>query len=293
MKRLNETQQRALKAAIDAGDNEKLSALMQECGLSPAPAKPAKKTAVAEAEDDAEAEDGEAEEDGAEAEDGEAEGDAEEAEDPDAALDAEAERLKEEAGADTDDDADGNADDNEDAETQEAVAGGAGKMISGKPGGKFGGKIKGAKNSGGGAYNKPGRGQGTAQKGRKFGEAAASDPEVQRLLRENETLQERLSTTRAQLRVRTTTDRARNLLRESSIPAGLRSDVLPLMVGKSEEEMRRVIRYHERVIATAVREAGSGGSSIEDSGETRFRESHHGGDTEFGADLLEGLPLKG
>jgi hypothetical protein len=62
-------------------------------------------------------------------------------------------------------------------------------------------------------------------------------------------------------------------------------------VGKSENEMRRVIQYHERMIEAAIDEAGSG--PIEGAG-TRVRESYHGGDGGDVTSVLDeiGLPTK-
>lgn len=291
MKRLSETQQKAIKAATDANDMPKLAALMQECGLAP----------VAEAKkkkDDADADDADVAE-------------ADEAEDADAALDAEAERIKEQAdGEDAADDADANddtddldgeddgedvdeadGDEAEEADTKEATdplkGKGAGKLIAGRPGGRHGGALKGAaaKNSGGGSFVKPGKGAKGAQAGRRFGEA-----DVQALARQNERLREDNARLASQLRIRTTTDRARKLLRESAIPAKLQPEILRLMVGKSEGEMAGVIRYHERMVEAAIDEVTNSG--VEGAG-SRMRESHHGGGERFDQSMLDGLPLKG
>lgn len=302
MKRLNETQQRAIKGAVDANDMEKLTALLAECGIeAPVAAKGGKKKAtppVQEAEDDPD-EDPDAEEDV----DGDGDGDgtdAEEADDPDAALDAEAERIKAEADgedlgeADEDPDADDpDAEDGEDVEEAGNPKGGAGKLTSGSGkavGGGAGKLVGGGSNGGrmgGNAVAKTAKGPRFNQKGRRYAEGSAG--ELQRLKDQNSALVEKNATLSAQLRVRATTDRARNLLRESSVPEDLRPDVLRLMVGKSENEMRRVIRYHQRVIEAAVREAGGG---VTDSG-TRLHESHHGADgDENYSNVLDGLPLK-
>jgi hypothetical protein len=133
------------------------------------------------------------------------------------------------------------------------------------------------------------------QKGRKFGEAASGDLAAQmRRLREENT---RLSN---QLRIRQTADRARKLLKESAIPERLRPEVLRLMVGKHENEMQRIVRYHERVIGTAIEEAQYGDFTegrVEGAG-ARIRESFHGdsgrGESDLGALLSEsGIPTRG
>ena len=130
------------------------------------------------------------------------------------------------------------------------------------------------------------------QKGRRFGEAS----NLMDLRTKNERLLAENARLSAQLRVRTTADRARNLLRESAIPEKMRPEILRLMVGKSENEMQRIMRYHERLISTAIEEASysdvSGG--VEGAG-ARVRESHHGGvrDDDFGALLQEaGIPTR-
>lgn len=112
-------------------------------------------------------------------------------------------------------------------------------------------------------------GQRGGQKGRRFGEADARL--IDKLREENA----RLSN---QLRIRTTADRAKNLLRESAIPEKLRPEILRLMVGKSENEMTRIISYHERLVEAATAEAmeGTDYGSVEGAG-ARMRESFHGG----------------
>ncbi len=298
MKRLNESQQRAIKAAVDDNDLEKVAALMAECGvMAPAAGKGKKKAAAAveaqEADEDPD-EDPEADEDP-----DEDEGDGtEEADDPDAALDAEADRIKAEAeaGDDTqeaDEDPDADLDETDEIEEAGNPKGGAGKLLGG--GGKAvsggAGKLTGGSGNGGrmgGSATTPSKGRGPTQKGRRYAEANPA-AELKQLRTQVNQLAEKNANLSAQLRVRSTTDRARNLLRESKIPGALRSEVLPLLVGKSEDEQRRIIRYHQRVIETAVAEAGG---EVSDSG-TRFRESQHGtGGEDYGSDVLDGLPLK-
>jgi hypothetical protein len=58
------------------------------------------------------------------------------------------------------------------------------------------------------------------------------------------------------------------------------------MVGKSEDEMQRIVRYHERLVESAVGEY-DGGGRVEGAGEHRIRESNHGGGGS--ADDLTGL----
>ena len=300
MKRLNESQQRAIKAAIDANDMEKVTALLAECGVEmPAAAakgkaKAAKKPAATEAQEaDDDPEDDPEDDTDVDGDDTEGD-DTEESEDPDAALDAEAERIKAEAGdPDEDETQEADADETEEDEAQESeVPKGAGKLLSGG-GAKH--KLKGATETAGKSGNavaKKAVGPRSPQKGRRYAESDApvSRREFEQLQRQNIELAEKNATLSAQIRVRSTTDRARNLLRESKIPEALRPDLLPLLVGKREEEQRRIIRYHQRVIETAVAEAGS---EVTDSG-TRFRESHHGagGAEDYGSDVLDGLPLK-
>lgn len=291
--KLTEQQKAAIKAAVDAGDVDKLNALLKECGFTAeaAPAAPKGKakaktaTAVEEAEDEADADadgaDAEAEDElDAEAEDIVAEADegAEETEDAEDVEEAD----------DVEDAEQGDADDDDDVRESLATvrAKGAGVLTSGTAEGKFGRKIKGPKSSGTSAV-RPSKGQGrAAQKGRRYAESGVECAElarrVDRLLEQNA----RLS---AQLKVRTTADRAKNLLRESSIPRKMQPDVLRLMVGKSEDEMRRVVRYHERLIESAIEEQ----DGVEGAG-TRFRESYHGSG---GGDLTSvlddvGLPTK-
>jgi len=69
----------------------------------------------------------------------------------------------------------------------------------------------------------------------------------------------------------------------------MRPEILPLMIGKSEDEMRKVIRYHERFIQTAIAEASGYATEVEGAG-TRFRES--AGDADAVDSALAGLPLK-
>jgi hypothetical protein len=164
--------------------------------------------------------------------------------------------------------------------------------------------VMGSKNKGG-SIKGPGSGktavsiintrrkQGGGQKGRRFGESAGDDSrEVQRLREENA----RLS---SQLRIRTTADRARKLLRESAIPEKLRPEILRLMVGKKEDEMTRIVRYHERLVSTAIEEATYGdlGSGVEGAG-ARIRESYHGGARDDASDFSSlfdevGIPTRG
>lgn len=242
--------------------------------------------AEAEGDDDAEADDADNEGDDVEESDDEADDDAADDEDDDAADDTKESRHPLSNGAAR---IRQGARDSQGRRAQEAA-----------PKGKALVKSRGQKNAkgpGGGktAVNMPGtrRNQGGGQKGRRFGEADAQDSrEVTRLREENA----RLS---SQLRIRTTADRARNLLRESAIPEKLRPEILRLMVGKKENEMLRIVRYHERLVSTAIEEAtfGDMGSGVEGAGSTKFRESHHGGearDEDFGSLFEEvGVPTRG
>lgn len=126
-------------------------------------------------------------------------------------------------------------------------------------------------------------------------EAGGPGPDLET---QNARLREENTRLSSQLRVRTTADRARRLLRESAIPEKLRPDILRLMVGKSEEEMQRIVRYHARLVEAAVEEATYGGdmgdSRVEGAG-SRVRESHHGGarDDDFGSLFEEvGIPTR-
>lgn len=295
MKGLTDEQKKALKEAVDAGDLDKVAALMQECGVE-APAKPGvkptKRAAVAEAED-------------AEVEESEESAEEADADDTEDQLDAVANEIVAEADGDEDgedaeeaDAEDAELDDDEDLEEADGrpareargsgLKGGAGKLISGRSGGKHGATIKGPKDTKG-SMVKPAR-LNSAQKGRRYaesGDSALLQRKLDRALAENA----RLS---AQLRVRTTTDRARNLLRESAIPGKMQPEVLRLLVGKSENEMRNIIRYHERMIETAIEE--SVGGVVEGAGSS-FRESNYGaggGDRDITALMGEvGVPLRG
>jgi len=278
MKRLTEAQKTAIKAAVDSNDTEKLQAVLAECGCTAAPAKtkeakakkPAAKAAAA-AEPDPD--------------------DTPADEEADAALDAavdeakaavEDEDAEDEADDDVEeaDDVDAEDEDAEDEDEAEPVEEAMGHMPGGA--GKF---ISGSTKSAGGKATTPAKQPGGKGKKKKYREAGVSNgptPRELKLMEDNA----RLS---AQLRVRTTADRARNLLRESAIPEKMRPEILPLMIGKSEDEMRKVIRYHERFIQTAIAEASGYATEVEGAG-TRFRES--AGDADAVDSALAGLPLK-
>lgn len=288
--KLTDQQKSALKAAVDAGDVEKLNALMQECGCTEAPAAPVKAAKKAAPAVEAEADEADAEDE-----------DAEDAEED--TLEAEAEAIVEEEEAAQASDDEGDGDDADDVDTEEADAEaetveagpykasgmpkGAGKLISGRAHGKHGGTIKGPKETKG-SFTKAGSQK--SQPGKRFGEAEAS---VEKLRKQLSTLQEENARLSAQLRVRTTTDRAKKLIQESAIPRKIQPDVLRLCVGKSENEMRNVIRYHERLIEAAADEFND--SPVEGAGSTRFRESHHGGADDSLTSVLDdiGLPVRG
>lgn len=284
MKRLTEQKKTALKEAADAGDLNAIQSILQECGCQPTSAAKPAKQAVAEADepeddDGADALDEAADEikddaeGAADADEGEDTGDDDLAEGEDAG-DADADDVDADG-----DDADDAADEDDIEESLKAVSRrGAGVLVKGKRDGKHGGKIKGPKDSMGSAL-KTGR-QNGGQKGRKFGEA--------QLVRENEKLKDQVARLSTQLRVRTTTDRGRNLLHESAIPAKLRPEILRLLVGKDEQTMRRIIGYHERMIEAVAEEAIGG--RVEGAG-SRFRESFTDGGSDIG-DTLDGLPLK-
>lgn len=278
MKRLTEAQKNAMKAAVDSNDTDKLQALLVECGCTAAAptkeGKAAKKAAPPKAAAAAVA-------------DEETDEVAEETPDADAALDEAVEEVKasadgdvEEVDEDPEDAEDVEEADDEDAADEDAedVTEAMGHLPGGA--GKF---VKGSTPSAGGKATTPGK-QGGGRKRKKSRESAAEGPTVRelKLMEENA----RLS---AQLRVRTTADRARNLLRESAIPDKMRPEILPLMIGKSEDEMRKVIRYHERFIQTAIAEATGYTDEVEGVG-SRFRES--AGDAGAVDTALTGLPLK-
>lgn len=310
MRKLTEQQKRDIKAAADAGDVDKLAALMKECGcMDAAPATGGKGKAAgkvtAEADEDPEAPEGD-----------ETETEESDEETTEADVDAEAERIKAEADGDDPEDGDETTE-GEDAEegteaeeseedpdaeddgdpTREAgpykgngMPKGAGVLIRGGKG-KHMSKIKGDKDSLRSAV-RPGKQTRGLQKGRRYAESAPAD-DVKSLKRQNDRLREENARLSTQLRVRTTTDRARNLLRESAIPGKLQPDVLRLMVGKSEDEMRRIIRYHERMVEAAVEEREDG--FVEGAG-SHFRESNYGGSRgqDNIADIMSevGVPLR-
>lgn len=293
MKRLTETQKNSIKAAVDANDLDKLQALLNECGCAEGKGK-----AVTEAKKKKKGGDGDAEDAIDHGDDEATEADADE---PDAnELDAAAEAIKdaadreaEEAGADDEDveepEEDSDDEDVEDADVEEAAdplkGKSAGKLVQGK-GQK---NVKGV-GKGGGSFVKPMK-QNTGQKGRKFGEAAADgEIDVDTLLAQNDRLLTENARLSTQLRIRTTTDRARNLLRESAIPAKLQPEILRLMVGKSEKEMQGIVEYHERLLEAAI-----DGFDVSDDGRVegagaRFRESFGSRDTDP-RQLLDGLGL--
>jgi hypothetical protein len=252
MKRLTEAQKTAMKAAVDSNDTEKLQALLAECGCTAAPAKTKEAKAKKPAAKAAAA--AEPDPDATPAD-----------EEADAALDAAVDEAKAAVGDEAD----------EEEPVEEAMGflpGGAGKFVSGST------------KSIGGKATTPAKQPGGKGRKKKYREAVAAGPTPRelKLMEDNA----RLS---AQLRVRTTADRARNLLRESAIPEKMRPEILPLMIGKSEDEMRKVIRYHERFIQTAIAEASGYATEVEGAG-TRFRES--AGDADAVDSALAGLPLK-
>lgn len=291
MKRLTEQSKTALREAVDTGDAAKVAKILRECGCETAAptkaAKPAGKAPITEADDPAENEDGDALDAAADEIVNEAEADDAAEGDPvaegdDADADA-AEGAGDDDAADVEDE-----DDLEEASAASALRSvaskGAGKLISGKGNGqgKHGNTIKGAAGRGKvGSMTKNSNQRG--QPGRKFGESSVED-ENQRLREENA----RLST---QLRVRTTTDRGRNLLRESAIPEKLQPQILRLLVGKDERQMRQIIDYHEAMINTAIEE--SVGTGVEGAG-SRLRESYGStGNTDIGEVITDvGLPTK-
>lgn len=277
--KLTEQNKKALREAVDAGDPSVIVTLLRECGVE-MPKGKAKRAPVEEAD---EADVDEADDLDEAAEEITAEADADAAAEGSEAADAEGAEGDEAEVDDVDeaeaDDAEEAADEDDIEESLKTVTKkGAGKLIAGRAHGKHGKTIKGPKDTKG-SFTTRGR-QNGGQPGRKFGEA-----EREALLEENARL-------KAQLRVRTTTDRARNLLRESAIPEKMRPDVLRLLVGKDERQMRHIIGYHERMIETAIEE--SVGSAVEGAG-SRFRESYGGGrdNTDIGEVISEvGLPVK-
>jgi hypothetical protein len=278
MKRLTEAQKHAIKAAVDAGDLDKLTAVLTECGcMAAAPAKEAKAKGKGKAAPPPVAteatEADEAEEDDADALDEAVDAAKQQADELDPDAEAVEEADDEEADEDLDvevDDADEEADEVEEAMGH--LPGGAGKIIPGST------------KSGPGKATIPAKQPGRSKK--RSREAAADEAlptaREHRLLEQNA----RLS---AQLRIRTTADRARKLLRESAIPEKMRPEILPLMIGKSEDEMRKVVRYHERFIQTAIAEASGYSTEVEGAG-SRFREG--AGEANAVDAALSGLPLK-
>lgn len=106
-----------------------------------------------------------------------------------------------------------------------------------------------------------------------------------------------------QLAHRQSIDRAKKLLKESAIPAGLRSKILPELVGLTERKMQARIAYHESLADTilesvrgAADDDGFEFDPIEGAGSRTLRESGFGGGRGDinGDSFFEevGLPLK-
>lgn len=137
-------------------------------------------------------------------------------------------------------------------------------------------------------------------------ESYGGDSEIAELRAENTMLRERLATCRSKgerlaeaLRIRSSADRAKKLLRESNLPKDVRPYLVDQLLGKSDEEMKREIVRQERIIEAASRRAkedllGDDYETVEGAG-SNIRESFTGsrdGD-ELGDILSEvGLPMK-
>jgi hypothetical protein len=331
---LTAKQRKAIKEAVEADDLKGLGALLKECGCSlgqamsiakeAAPPKGGKKTAEAKKKppfppkkkgEKAE----EAPPDDAEDEDVE-EAEADEDVDHDAELDDAVDEVTEEADAEDEGDEDGDTDDEgdveeseddepeegDDVEEDDAPPARQDKGNGNHPLASAAEKIRAAADSKKGATREGKKFKlssaktgvniiGTRRKqGGRARESAAPDNVEQ----QNRRLREENARLSSQLRVRTTADRARKLLRESAIPEKMRPDILRLMVGKTEGEMQRIMRYHERLISTAIEEAtysDVGDGRVEGAG-ARVRESYHGGvrDDDFGSLFQEvGIPTRG
>lgn len=249
-RKLSEAEKTALLSAVEAGDTDKVGTILEECGCQMAEQKTAGKgktaKAVAEAEEEADVDPldqaaaeikdaSETDESGPEDVDGDDQGD-----DDDVAEDS-------------DEDAGDDEGDVEEAYRGSGVAKGAGTFgvkAKGDGQGVHGKMLKGDKTTKG-SFVKNAKSQGRNQAGRRYAEADLA-AEVKALRAKNDRLMVENGKLSSQLRIRTTTDRARNLLRESSIPGKLQPEVLRSMVGKSENEMRSIIRYHERLIEAAL-----------------------------------------
>lgn len=159
-----------------------------------------------------------------------------------------------------------------------------------------------------------GAGKGTAlinskkktTKGRPLPLTEADDVKIERLQNKVAKLTNRNERLAEALRIRTSADRARKLLRESGIPQALQPELLHRLVGKSEEEMQKEIRFHKRLVETVVGAARESASLEDFSDETfekvegagsRVRESYGGGSDEDENDIMSmvtdsGLPIK-
>jgi hypothetical protein len=135
------------------------------------------------------------------------------------------------------------------------------------------------------------------QKHFKMAESAA-DTKLRRRLAESEARNDRLS---RQLKVRQGADRARKLLRESSIPEALRPKVLRELIVLDEEAMKARIEYHESLVDTILSEVRESAEMeeefdpIEGAGTRTLRESfggRNGGALDEGFFEECGLPLK-
>lgn len=182
------------------------------------------------------------------------------------------------------------------------------------------GKPTGTVQSGVGSYNKPAK----LPKGKKskvpmalkkmrtresdvpMRESVGGGSETAELRAENAVLRERLASCKAKgerlseaLRIRSSADRAKKLLRESNLPKEVRPHLIDSLLGKSDEEMKREIVRQERIIEAASRRAkedllGDDFDAVEGAGST-IRESFTGSrdGSDLGDILAEvGLPMK-
>lgn len=78
------------------------------------------------------------------------------------------------------------------------------------------------------------------------------DREISRLQNKVAKLTTRNERLAEALRIRTSADRARKLLKESGIPEKLQPELLHRLVGKSEDEMKKEIRFHQRLVESVV-----------------------------------------
>jgi|PlaIllAssembly_1097288.scaffolds.fasta_scaffold18791_5 hypothetical protein len=175
------------------------------------------------------------------------------------------------------------------------------------------GKPTGTVQSGSGSYVKPAKRVGKSSmvaKPKKLSMREANydsgETGLAELRAENAVLRERLASCKAKgerlseaLRIRSSADRAKKLLRESNLPKSVRPHLIDSLLGQSDEEMRREIQRQERIIEAAAQRVkedllGDDFESVEGAGST-IRESFTGSrdGNDLGDILAEvGLPMK-